>query len=586
MHNTGNPVPSVNPLDRQDNSEALDGVMNSNADTVKGRLGQNLSTAARFNRIVSSALSQVAQIVATVNSAADGAIEEMEATAAALGDDLNNKYYHKYSEMVADPQVRDGVTAIVDGDPDSNLDGWYRWKAAGQQWQRIERQPLMSGGAFSNKDLFSLIDANNMETWLGVNSVDGGPSEHSERLMRLMFGIFSQGRTGYLAALADANGLMTDFAIRDTDGQFDDFVMDRMAPRINQRIPDKIEAKGRTGYLFCVTDTNGVVTDLCVDDATGQFPPFVVERLARRIVPYLPGTGDSAWLTTDRYADEKNKSHRIFADPLSWSGWGSSTIDEWSELGTVAGDFGASYYNGGQGGTELQHHLAQLGARPAMLLPVGGEIPESGPVVVTCDNVTPTAAFRAVAGTLAGVPGSLASSATQFTFTRFAPGAAVPMSEAAPLGPTQGAIHRGDTWLMNAGKNDINNGRPMANTLAMHDEMYAFNSALNKRVIVMTHFGHTGNANKSHTAKCTQLSDYIRANYGSHVFDLGGYLFSQQVWVDTGITPTAADLQNQADKCMPASLSRDNMAHMNATTRRAAANKLKAQLISMGWFKE
>ncbi|MBF8807068.1 hypothetical protein, partial [Pseudomonas asiatica] len=129
-----------------------------------------------------------------------------------------------------------------------------------------DQQPLVTAEGFSEKTLFSLLDSNRLETWLGVNSVDGGPSEHAERLLRLMFGIFSQGRTGYLAALADANGLMTDLAIRDTDGQFDDFVMDRWAPRINQRILDKVEIEGRTGYLFGIADANRVMTDLCVDD--------------------------------------------------------------------------------------------------------------------------------------------------------------------------------------------------------------------------------------------------------------------------------------------------------------------------------
>ncbi|WDM88150.1 hypothetical protein LG197_26765 [Pseudomonas asiatica] len=95
-----------------------------------------------------------------------------------------------------------------------------------------------------------------------------------------------------------------------------------------------------------------------------------------------------------------------------------------------------------------------------------------------------------------------------------------------------------------------------------------------------------GAIHPSHTAKCKQLNDFIRATYGDHVFDLVDYLCSAEIWVDTGITPTAADLQNQAAGCLPASLSRDNLAHMNAKARTAAANKLKSQLINMGWFKQ
>ena len=393
---------------------------------------------------------------------------------------------------------------------------------------------------FAQDLAFAVLDAIGNQTWLGVNRIDGGPSDWAEHMLRRMFGIFSQGRTGFLFGFADANG---------------------------------------------------VLTDLCVDDVTGQFPPFVVERLAPRLLPYLlpqlpQPSGDSAWLLNDQYVDDAGDVRRVFAKPLSWSGWGSSTIDEWVELGTIAGQFGATYYNGGNGATELQHNLAQMGARPALLLPQGGEIPASGAVVVACSNVIPVAAFKATSGTLAGVAGTLTCSATEWTFTRSSAGSAVSVTSETSFIPANGLLHRGDTWLMNEGKNDINNGRPMDQTMAWHKLAYNWNSALNKRVIVMTHFGHSGNQDLSHTAKIKQLNEFIHATYGAHVFDLAGYLCSAEVWVDTGITPTPEDLQNQADGCMPASLSRDNIAHMNPTTRAAAAKKLKSQLINMGWFKE
>ncbi len=386
---------------------------------------------------------------------------------------------------------------------------------------------------------FAVLDAFGNQTWLGVNSIDGGPSEWAEHMLRRMFGIFLQGRTGLLFGFADANG---------------------------------------------------VLTDLCVDDVTGQFMPFVVERLAPRLLPYMlphlpQPSGDSAWLLNDQYVDDAGDVRRVFAKPLSWSGWGSSTIDEWVELGNIAAEFGATYYNGGNGATELHHNLAQMGARPALLFPQGGEIPASGAVVVACSNVSPVAPFKATAGTLSGVSGVLTCNSTEWTFTRSTSGSAVAVSVEAPFIPTNGLLHRGDLWLMNQGKNNINNNWPMDLTIELHKMAYNWNSAYNKRVIVMTHFGHTGNQSPSHTAKCKQLNNFINATYGAHVFDLAGYLCSAEIWADTGITPTAADLQNQAAGCLPGSLSRDNAAHMNAKARTAAANKLKAQLITMGWFK-
>lgn len=506
-------------------------------------------------------------------------------TARDLVDGFGNRHYTSYAQMVKDAQLRDGVVGIVDGDADTNLNGWYRWNNFVKKWLRFEQQPIASDTAFGTQSIFSILDANNRETWLGINSVDGGPSAHSERLMRAMLGIGLQDRTGYLAALSDANGLMTDLAIRDTDGQFDEFVLDRLTPRVNQRIPDKFETTGRTGYLVAFRDSAGYLTDLCVDDATGQFPPFVVERLARRIVPYLPQVGESAWLLKDKYTDSNGDVQRVFTDMMSWSGWGSSTMDEWSELGNLARGFGATYYNGGNGATELQHNMAQMGVRPALLMPAGGAIPASGQVVVACSNVARNQFFKATAGTLQGVPGTLTCTSSDWIFTRAQSGAAVTVDSEQPFIPTQGLAHRGDLWLFNEGKNDINNGTPMAQILAWHRLAFNWNSAFSKRVIVLTHFGNNGRAGTDHIRKVEQLNAFIKATYTDNVFDLQAYLCSQQIWADTGFTPTAADLTNQAAGCLAATLSRDNDAHMNSTTRAAVAQQIKQKLLTMGWFK-
>lgn len=502
---------------------------------------------------------------------------------------LNIKKYSSYNGpqgLRSDPIDRDGVLGIVMGDPDPNLDGYYLSNKATGSYVRLVQQPLMSEQVLGGKDLFNLLDANRMQTWLGVNSVDGGPSEHAERLLRLMFGIFSQDRTGYIAALVDKDRRMTDLAIRESDGQFDDFVLERWGPRIYPHLPIKFAETGRTGYLIGVCDANKVMTDLCVDDVTGQFPPFVVERLAPRIAQYLPQLTGGDWLPNDRYTNSAGENHDVFTKMRSWSGWGSSTIDEWSELGVLAGQMGATYYNGGNGATELQHHLAQMGARPALLLPTGGSIPASGAVTVTCSNVIPNAAFKPTSGTLAGTPGVLTSSATAWTFTRTGSGVAVAVSSEAPFIPSQGLAHRGDMWVFQVGKNDMNNDRPMQQTMEWHALAFNWNSALSKRIIVMTHFSNTGTAGTAQADKVAQMNAFIRSTYGGLVFDLVEYLCSQDIWADTGITPTAADLENQAGGCLAASLSRDNYAHMNPTARTAVAQKIKQKLITMGWFTE
>lgn len=566
-YNTHNPIPSSDPRDLFDNATTIDLIINSGADRVPGRFGQMLYTWGFFHRLVETAvvqidgvianatsqvnarrdsgIAEINQSVASVDAAEAAAKAEMEETAANLGDDLNNKRYSSYADMQADPQTRDAVVGVVDGDPSLELNGWYSWSVQQSAWVRFKVQPANERKVeklaskmpdrFSSDLSFCVVDADGRETWLGANNKDGGPSAWAEFILRRLLGIQEVGRTGYLLALADADGRMTDIAIRETDGQFDEFVIQRMAPRIGKYL----EIPADTGALFA--------NDTYMRDG--------------ELAPVLPNM-------------------------KQMSGWGASTIDEWGgNLSAMASGFGASYYNGGNGGTELQHTLAQMGAVPALLVPVGGSIPGSGGVEVTCSNVTPTAAFRATEGKLAGVDGVLSCNATTWTFTRTSSGVAVAVTTEQPFVPTQGIAHRADFLLYNLGKNDINNGKPMAEIYSNHAKAVEFSASMVKRFVAVNHFGHSGNGNPDHTARIKALNNFMLERYGPQVFDLSGYICSPQVWLDTGYTPTSNDLADQANGCLPATLSRDGIAHMNARTREAAANKLKTFISStLKWY--
>lgn len=149
-NNTLNPIPSSDPRDLFDNATTIDLIINSGADRVPGRFGQMLYTWGYFHRLVERAVVQIDGVIANatskVNSARDEAIADMRATAAALGDDLNNKRYVSYSAMLADPQTRDAVVGIVDGDPDESLNGWYSWDLASAAWRKFLDQPITDSG--------------------------------------------------------------------------------------------------------------------------------------------------------------------------------------------------------------------------------------------------------------------------------------------------------------------------------------------------------------------------------------------------------------------------------------------------------
>lgn len=167
-YNTNNPVEpdgSNDPRDLFDNSGVFDLLMNTGAETAKDRLNRDRYTYQSFHNLVINAKNQVGPTVtaakAAVNAARDEGIQDIEqsvsavdatealakadmlAKAAALGDDLNNKHYTNYAEMISDPQTRDAVVAVVDGDQDQNLNGWYSWNNTTKKWVRFQDQPAM-----------------------------------------------------------------------------------------------------------------------------------------------------------------------------------------------------------------------------------------------------------------------------------------------------------------------------------------------------------------------------------------------------------------------------------------------------------
>ncbi len=169
--NTGNPVPSMDVKDLLDNSQSFDDGMHGQGDTFKDRFGRDRYTWHRFETITQGALDQVGVTVSSakdaVNAAKDAGISninisvaavdsaeaaakaDMLKTAAELGDDLNNKRYATYAAMLADPQTRDRVVGVVDGDPNEELNGWYSWAAGLSVWQRFEDQPAMASQTLS-----------------------------------------------------------------------------------------------------------------------------------------------------------------------------------------------------------------------------------------------------------------------------------------------------------------------------------------------------------------------------------------------------------------------------------------------------
>lgn len=114
----------------------------ANSDSIPTQSGDIQNLKQVVMEIKQEALGSVSDLRQQVSDAADAAIDEMNETAASLGDDLNNKHASTYAQLVAMPQTRDAVVAVVDADPDENKNGWYYWNQSTSAWVFFQNQPF------------------------------------------------------------------------------------------------------------------------------------------------------------------------------------------------------------------------------------------------------------------------------------------------------------------------------------------------------------------------------------------------------------------------------------------------------------
>lgn len=406
---------------------------------------------------------------------------------------------------------------------------------------------------------------------------------------------------GYAVVVMDATGHATWLAARDSDGAPPDWVIDHLVRRMEAPLGVAgvisglaAEVSARTGIArlgsapglaIAVIDPQERLTWLAASAADGGMPGWVAEHVAERVSPYL-SLSDASILSTDR-ALVGGAVVPILPDMTRMAGWGSSTMEYMgAEVAAEMAALGVAYYNGGDAGVRAEHTLAQLGSHPALITIAGGSIPASGPVDVTASNVRASSLLKAFSGTLAGVAGTLSSTASSLVFTRSADGDPVVVPSGTPFIPTVGPQYRDAVTILNIGKNDI--GSAGADTMIIEKtaEAFAWMSPLVKRIVVMGHAVNRDTAADSPGR--TQILNVDRAfaeTYKELHFSLQNYMTSPQIWIDAEITPTQADLDAQAMGNKAPSLSLDDL-HFNAAGDRAIAKALRRFVISRGWYKE
>lgn len=278
----------------------------------------------------------------------------------------------------------------------------------------------------------------------------------------------------------------------------------------------------------------------------------------------------------------------LYADPLVWSMWGSSSAAGIAaELSAAAAEHGAAFTDGGKGGEWSFQIAARLGSVPARLSFPENTVPASGTVAVAGGALDVNgSSLKTFAGTVltrsgATVAGTLGYSSGALRFTRTAAGTAEPIAPGTPFIPDLGTAARAGTVLLWMGKGNAGEvERVIYETSASYDYL----APLVKRCLVLGHFVNTGRtAGDTGRAKIQAINNAYSARYGPAYVDISAYLTGSQVWADTGITPTADDLAEQKLGNKPPSLSSDDQ-HLNDAADRAVTNLIIRRMQTLAWL--
>ncbi|WP_294928149.1 hypothetical protein, partial [uncultured Paracoccus sp.] len=377
-------------------------------------------------------------------------------------------------------------------------------------------------------------DGNNYRSWLEANDTDGGPSDWSATMM--------------------------------TD-----------ALRRNKAIAREVSFPGVSyGVVLRHGDDDDYRSWIEVNDEDGGPSEFALSILRERLGNIEPA----------RPVDRMSDMGKI----ASWGA--SSMLFMRFALQDMADDLGAAYYSGGDGGTTADLSLARMGARPARLSFPGGVIPASGMTNVSCSLRYHTS-IDPYPGVVAGVEGILSAPAGgSFVFERRIPGAAVPVVPDSPFVSTGGAPFSDGLHIINMGKNDLVSGdgaglNDPARVMALTREAVDWIPTLNRRSLLLNHYVNRDVAPAApERQRIADYNDMLAAAYGGIVIDVQSYLLGDDVWTDTGITPTQADLDAQQIGNLPPSLARDAV-HLNDAANTAIVNHLvQPRLIALGWYQQ
>ncbi|EPU6896109.1 hypothetical protein ACVYZQ_005465, partial [Raoultella ornithinolytica] len=336
------------------------------------------------------------------------------------------------------------------------------------------------------------------------------------------------------------------------------------------------------------------------NDSNLRFPGVITDKLivgGKEITEGGSG-GDSVLSPGDRYVNSDGDLVPLIPDTKKMSAWGSSSLvvsGGSANFAAMASELGIEDWNNqGQPGESSFQSAARFGGAPFTLNFPGNVIPASGAVNVTCTQLPSNfrnSFLKSFSGTAEGVMGTLSWSSTTLRFTRAAAGSEVSVAGGVDFIPTLPASYRDGVVILWMYKNDIKYdevANPEVNEDVIFNNVvktFKHLTVLAKRCLVIGVFNDSSYSNPVWKTRLESLNNRMRVYFGDLYCDTQDYICSEQIWSDTGITPTASDLAMQAQGYKATSLSAD-AAHLNSVANNAVIrNIIKPKLISLGWYK-
>lgn len=373
-------------------------------------------------------------------------------------------------------------------------------------------------------------------------------------------------------------------------------------PETQERTAIQLLGKQGSAYTIAVPTLTkgGVLTDinaknlLGVEDSTVD--PVVIDENSIADVTSrirLPFTNGSLDIINGQLVDR-------VTDLDYFTIWGSSTmhaLGAFIQSGIMPLTGATQWFRGTQGGECVSHTSARFGARKLRSTFVAESIPASGSTAITHNlKLHKIEYLKAYTGyfeletgeRVYGTVSYSASSPTKLVFTRTTSGTAIPATQIYEFVPDFDEKFLCGYNIINVAKNDTDT--PLATGMESEFlrtlEMFTHMKPAMPRCVVLGNFVNNNSSidDPNRQKWVLDLNRRLKEHFGLLYIDVQEYLMSEEIWVDTSITPTTEDLEFQDKGELAPSLMQD-FAHTNATVNERIVNKLiKNKFEELGWI--